>query len=140
MNEALLQFIWQYSLYRVTGLCTSDGEPLTIIHGGRLNRDAGPDFSEARIRIGDTILVGNIELHLKSSDWLRHGHSGNDAYKNLILHVVFENDVEGVAGNTPVLELKELIPAHVISKYSVLVHAAHKLPCSTQHGEVRSIT
>ena len=55
--------------------------------------DAGPDFLEAKVKVGNTILVGNVELHIKSGDWLRHGHQHDVAYQNLILHVVFENDV-----------------------------------------------
>lgn len=140
MNEALLQFIWQYSLYNPAGLQTTTGESVTVVHSGRLNRDSGPDFSESRIRIGNTLLVGNVELHLKSSDWVRHGHSSDAAYGNLVLHVVFENDVEGVAGNTPVLELGRHIPSHIMPAYSGLVHTAGKLPCGTQHTTVRSIT
>ena len=80
MNEALFQFIWQYSLYKPTSLQTAGGEPLTVIYPGKLNRDAGPDFLEGKIKIGNTILVGNIELHIKSSDWLRHGHQNDAAY------------------------------------------------------------
>src|ERR1700761_4660542 len=110
MNEALFQFIWQHSLYQPSGLSTTEGEPLTVMHCGRLNRDAGPDFLEARIKIGNTILVGNIELHIKSSDWLKHGHQHDAAYQRLILHVVYENDAPTVAGNTPVLEMKDRIP------------------------------
>ncbi|MCW3120861.1 MAG: hypothetical protein JWQ38_353 [Flavipsychrobacter sp.] len=140
MNEALFQFIWQYSLYRVTGLHTVEGEPLTVIHSGRLNKDAGPDFLEAKIKIGTTTLVGNVEMHIKSSDWLKHGHQNDPAYKNLILHVVYENDVPDVAKNTPVLVLKDSIPAHLISKYAVLMHAPQKLPCAGQHSGVKEIT
>src|ERR1039458_8582971 len=117
MNEALFQFIWQYSLYNPFGLQTSDGEPLTVMQCGKLNKDAGPDFLEAKIKVGNTILVGNVELHVKSSDWLRHGHQNDPAYQNLILHVVYENDVADVAGNTPVLVLENHIPAHVMARY-----------------------
>jgi hypothetical protein len=140
MNEALFQFIWQYSLYKTTGLITASGEPLVIMYPGRLNRDAGPDFLEAKIRVGDTILVGNIELHVKASDWLRHGHQHDAAYGNLILHVVYDNDVPSVAGNTPVLELKGHISSDIIPKYSGLVNAAQKLPCASQLTAVRDIT
>ncbi len=140
MNEALLQFIWQYNLYQLTGLHTADGEPLTVIHGGRLNKDAGPDFLEAKIKVGNTILVGNIELHIKSSDWLRHGHQHDKAYQNLILHVVYENDVPNVAGNTPVLSLHDHIPAHIFDHYVNLMQAPQKLPCARQHETVRQIT
>ncbi|MES2703054.1 MAG: DUF2851 family protein [Bacteroidota bacterium] len=140
MNEALFQFIWQHSLYNTGGLTTVAGEPLTIIHPGRINRNAGPDFLEAKIKVADTILVGNIELHIKSSDWLRHGHQHDAAYGNLILHVVYDNDVADAAANTPVLVLAGHIPAHVIPTYSGLVHTASKLPCAAQLAGVRDIT
>jgi len=140
MNEALFQFIWQYSLYSPAGLVTANGEPLTIIYSGKLNKDAGPDFHEGKIKIGNTILVGNIELHIKSSDWLRHGHQNDPAYQKLVLHVVYENDVADVAGNTPVLELKQHIPQHIIDHYAGLMQASGKLPCSGQHGGVKEIT
>jgi hypothetical protein len=140
VNEALFQFIWQYSLYNVIGLHTTDGEPLTVMHCGRLNRDAGPDFLEAKIKVGETILVGNVELHIKSSDWLRHGHQHDAAYQHLILHVVNEDDVAGVAGNTPVLVLKDHIPADVIARYAGLMKTLGKLPCAGQHLQVRDIT
>ena len=140
MNEALFQFLWQYSLYQVTGLMTSDGEALSVIYCGKLNRDAGPDFLEAKIKIGNTLLVGNVELHIRSSDWVRHGHQNDNAYRNLILHVVYENDVEGVAGDTPVLELKNHIALPVIAQYSGLMNTLGKLPCAGQHQMVRPIT
>src|SRR5579871_3819860 len=111
MNEALLQFIWQNSLYNGTQLSTVAGEPLTVVHCGMLSKDAGPDFLEARVKIAETILVGNVELHIKSSDWVKHGHRTDAAYQNLILHVVYENDLVDAAVNTPVLVLKDHISA-----------------------------
>ena len=140
MNEALFQFIWQYSLYNVVGLFTTDEEPLTVIYCGKLNRDAGPDFLEAKVKVGNTTLVGNVELHIKSSDWLKHGHQNDKAYKNLILHVVYENDARSVVANVPVLELKKHIPRSVITKYTSLMQAPQKLPCAGQHEKVKSIT
>ena len=140
MNEALFQFIWQYSLYQLIGLHTADGEPLTIIYPGKLNKDAGPDFLEAKVKVGNTTLVGNIELHIKSSDWLRHGHQHDKAYQNLVLHVVYENDVANVAGNTPVLVLRDHIPKHIMAKYASLMQAPQKLPCTGQHNQVKDIT
>jgi hypothetical protein len=140
MNEALFQFIWQYNLYQPGVLQTTAEEPLTIIHPGKLNRNAGPDFLEGKIKIGNTILVGNIELHLKSSDWLKHGHQHDAAYQNLILHVVYEDDRLGAAGNTPVVELKAHVADTTINKYAKLVQATQKLPCAQQHTQVRNIT
>ena len=140
MNEALFQFIWQNNLYRPTELATTDGEPVTVIHCGKLNVDAGPDFLESRIRIGSTTLIGNIELHLKSSDWLKHGHQNNTAYKHLILHVVLENDIDDIVPNTPVLEMKNHIPEAVITKYYNLLLNDKKLPCAGLHSGVKYIT
>ena len=139
MNEALFQFIWQYSLFQPGGLQTTDGEPLTVVYSGKLNKDAGPDFLDARIKVGNTLLAGNIELHLKSSDWLRHGHQHDAAYQNLVLHVVYDDDKAGVAGNVPVLSLKGHIQPHIVPQYAGLMQNALKLPCSGQHSEVRSI-
>ncbi len=140
MNEALFQFIWQHTLYRVTGLATANGEPVTVVSAGKINKNAGPDFLEAKVRISDTLLVGNIELHLKSSDWLKHGHQNDAAYKNLILHVVFDNDLPDAAGNTPVLCLENHIEQSIIARYTSLVQSATKLPCGRQHEAVRTIT
>ncbi len=140
MNEAIFQFIWQYSLYNPFGLQTPDGESVTVVHSGKLNRDAGPDFLEAKVKIGNTLLVGNVELHIKSSDWLRHGHQNDAAYQHLILHVVLENDVEGAAGNTPVVVLKNHIPQGVIARYSGLMQTPEKLPCANLHSGIRDIT
>ena len=140
MNEALFQFIWQFSLYNVAGLHTADGEPLTVIYCGKLNRDAGPDFLEAKVKIGNTILVGNVELHIKSSDWFRHGHQNDASYKNLILHVVFDNDLADAAGNTPVLELRSHISPQIPGRYASLMQTPQKLPCAGLHEKVKSIT
>jgi len=140
MNEALLQFIWQHSLYNTVGLLTTEGEPLTIINTGRLNRDAGPDFLEAKVKVGDTILVGNVELHTRSSDWLRHGHQHDPAYGTLILHAVYQNDVKDVAPGTPTLVLEQHIAPEIIARYAGLVTTTQKLPCSGLHSSVREIT
>jgi hypothetical protein len=139
MNEALLQFIWQHSLYSLNGLCTTAGEQLTIIHCGRLNRNAGPDFLEAKIKVGETILVGNVELHTKSSDWLKHGHQNDPKYKNLILHAVYELDSANDTVNIPTLILKDHVPVQVIERYAGLIKTVEKLPCAGQHMVVKEI-
>ncbi len=138
MQEALLQFIWQYSLYRADGLRTTDGQPVTVVHPGVLNRDAGPDFSAARIRIGSTLLVGNIELHVRSSDWIRHGHGADGAYKNIILHVVHRADADATPG-VPVLELGPYIPEYVVDKYTHLLQTPQPIPCGRQHAGIPGV-
>jgi hypothetical protein len=92
MSEEFLQFIWKNSLFSQTGLTTTQGQPVLIINPGKLNTDAGPDFFNASVKIGDTLWAGNVEVHLRSSDWLQHGHQNDSAYNNVILHVVHEND------------------------------------------------
>ncbi len=140
MQEKLLQFIWKYNLYRPTGLTTTDGEPVSILHGGTINTNAGPDFSEARIKIADTMLVGNIELHVRTSDWLRHRHQHNPAFSNVILHVVYEHDMKEWPGNIPVLALEPYIPEFVLHQYNGLLRTSDQLPCAGQLHHVKDIT
>jgi hypothetical protein len=84
-------------------------------------------------------LVGNIELHLKSSDWRKHGHSDDAAYSRLILHVVLDDDEPGVAADTPVLVMADRIQAHILPHYQRLMETPDKLPCATQHQNVKDI-
>lgn len=141
MNEQLLQFIWQYSLYDSSNLASSTGEKITVQYPGKLNTDAGPDFEEAKIRIGKTLLVGNIELHLKTSDWYKHGHQHNRAYDNIILHIVLENDMpHQEQKHIPLLEMKSHINKHIINNYNILQHTLRSIPCSTQLSQVKSLT
>lgn len=92
MKEDFLHFIWEHGLFNKTNLKTIDGEPLEIISLGMPNTDSGPDFFNARIRIGETTWAGNIEIHQKSSFWQQHHHETDAAYNNVILHVVEVHD------------------------------------------------
>lgn len=140
MQEALLQFIWQYSLYRPGELKTHAGELVQIIHPGTKNHDAGPDFSMARIRLGNTLLVGNVELHIHTSDWLRHKHDNDEAYSRVILHVVYKHDLQDTPGGIPVLQLKEHIPDFVLERYSSLIQTTASLPCAQSLQRISDIT
>ena len=91
MTEAFLQYLWQHQLLE-GDLLTTDGQPVVVERAGVLNRDAGPDFFDAHVRIGETLWVGNVEVHVKASDWNIHRHSTNHAYDNVVLHVVYESD------------------------------------------------
>ncbi len=93
MKEEFLHFLWKNRLFEPENPATGDGDCIEIINPGRHNIHAGPDFFDARIRIGKTLWAGNVEIHLKSSDWNRHGHQTDPLYGNTILHVVAENDV-----------------------------------------------
>ncbi|SMO68257.1 DUF2851 family protein [Solitalea koreensis] len=134
MTEEFLHFVWKYKLFELNDLCTNNHEKIEIIHSGYHNADAGPDFLDARLRIGDTLWAGNIEIHKCSSDWLKHGHSTDRSYDSTILHVVFEDDVHIQLTNgvhLPTLELKNKIGTGLLSKYSGLSETVHEIPCSS---------
>ena len=90
---------------------TTDGEELEIISFGELNKSSGPDFLEAQLKYDDKLWAGHIEFHIKSSDWLKHGHQHDEAYNNVIAHFVLEHDKEIFSGSykLPVVELKDQI-------------------------------
>jgi hypothetical protein len=135
-NEDLLQFIWQYKLLKPLPLISSTTHKIiTVLKFGELNKDSGPDFFNALVKIDDITLVGNIELHLKTSDWLKHNHQNDKSYDTIILHVVYEHDVEipqNTANNVEVLELKNLIDEKTILNYKSLINSKSKLPCNNQ--------
>ena len=108
MTEDFLQYIWQHRLNLPECNMTSEGERVETIQTGQLNKDAGPDFLDARIRIGDTLWAGCVEIHLQSSDWEKHGHHEDPAYNNVILHAVYRHDADSYnlrRQKIPVLEL-----------------------------------
>jgi hypothetical protein len=133
MKEELLHFIWQSKLLLNKPLVTRQGDPVSVIHPGLLNRNAGPDFFNARIRIGDTLWAGNVEIHLSASDWDQHNHQHDPAYNNVILHVVFYDDKEVMNANgqpLPTIALRELIPTSLLHRYLSLQQRSRKeIPC-----------
>ena len=119
--EALLHYVWKHRIFPLKQLHTTGGETLEVIDPGLLNNNAGPDFFNAKVRIGGTLWVGNIEIHLRSSDWQRHGHTGDDAYNNVILHVVEVADCEVVTADGKLLPQLQLpIPNSVRENYAQL--------------------
>lgn len=123
MTENLLFYLWRQKRFNFQALETTDQETLEIIHPGELNTHSGPDFSNARVRIGDTLWAGNIEIHVKASDWHRHQHSRDRAYQNTILHVVYESDASILDQNGmpyPCLELKSRIDNTLLDRYMAL--------------------
>ncbi|WP_231460123.1 MULTISPECIES: DUF2851 family protein [unclassified Pedobacter] len=137
--EDFLHYVWQFRSFDNSNLQTSTGDDLKIIHQGFLNKNSGPDFSNAKIQIGATIWAGNIEIHLKSSDWLKHNHQTDSSYENVILHVVYENDAEvnRIDGSVlPVLELKNRISIDLITKYEHLFLNLTDFPCIGQINTV----
>jgi hypothetical protein len=91
-TEDFLHYVWKFRLFDKTNLKTADGESIEIYSAGLHNTDSGPDFHNARIKIGDTTWAGNVEVHVPSSDWRKHNHTTDNAYNNVILHVVYRDD------------------------------------------------
>ncbi|RZK21094.1 MAG: DUF2851 family protein [Pedobacter sp.] len=133
--EDFLHYVWQFRSFDHNDLKTADRENLKIIHQGFLNKNAGPDFNNGKIQLGETVWAGNVEIHIKSSDWLKHNHQSDPSYENVILHVVYENDVEikRIDGSVlPVLELKNRIADELIQKYENLFLTLTDFPCIAQ--------
>lgn len=131
MKESVLHYIWQYKLFVQHNLTTSDGEKLEIIDVGKPNFDAGPDFFNAKIKIGKTIWAGNVEIHTCSSDWNKHRHQTDPAYNNVILHVVKHIDVPVFLQDgekVPQLELR--YNEKIEQSYTTLLTNKQWVPCA----------
>lgn len=128
-NEYFLHYLWNTKQIEIDGLKTSSGSDLEIIHFGFYNSDAGPDFLQATIKIDGILWVGNIEIHVLSSDWKKHGHDTDPAYNNVTLHVVYMED-EKIQG-LPCLILHNRIPKILIQRYETLLANRSWVPCST---------
>ena len=126
MREEFLYYLWENRLTD-KGLNTTEGEAVDIVATGYRNTDSGPDYLEAKIRIGDKLWAGHVEIHVKSSDWNRHGHQNDKAYKNVILHVVFENDMH--VNEIPTLELKGHFDESLFAQYQRLISSKTWIPC-----------
>ena len=139
MTERLLQYIWQFQYYNRNDLVTDEGEQLQIIHPGSFNTNQGPDFTDAKIRIEETTWAGSIEIHINTSDWKNHKHSGDKNYKNVILHVVWQHDVNL---NLPcsTLVLHDKVPKLLLSKYNELMNANNFIACEKHIEQVNNLT
>jgi hypothetical protein len=127
MNERLLQFIWQFQYFNKQQLRTDEDEDLHISNAGAFNQNQGPDFLNGSVKIGSTTWVGNIELHVKASDWNKHQHTSDPNYKNVILHVVWENDLSITQSST--LTLKDRIPKVLLERYEALMQGSLNQAC-----------
>ncbi len=137
MTEKLLQFIWQFQYFNKSELVSDSGETVKIIFPGQDNTNQGPDFKNAKIKIQKTLWVGNVELHLKTSDWFKHHHQSDKNYANVILHVVWEND--STANQVPVVELKSRVSKILLQRYEELMNSSSFIPCEKMIHSVRDI-
>ncbi len=143
MQEKLLHFIWQNLLFNTNNLMGADGESIQIMQKGTINTHAGPDFTNAKIKIGETLWAGNIEIHIKSGDWNLHGHTTDAAYDNTILHVCWQYDspiyrTDGT--KIPCLTLKDRVDKNLLLKYRYLMESANDIPCSSMLPSIDNFT
>lgn len=142
MQEDFLHFCWKFRKFASPHLTTTDGETVTIIHPGQHNHDAGPDFAQARVKIGDLIWAGDLEIHTYSRFWHQHEHHKDPAYNNVILHVVYRDDKPVYKENgqrMPTVELAPHIDLELVQRYEALI--AHKswVPCAAQLKSVDAV-
>lgn len=131
MTEEFLHYIWKLRLFNCD-LFSSENEEIQILKSGEHNRDAGPDFFNAKIKIGDTVWAGNVEIHVKASDWVKHNHHHDKSYSNVILHVVYELDQKYEASKIPVLELKNKFSSSIWNNYKRFQESTLWIPCEKQ--------
>ena len=135
--ERLLQYIWKYRLYPAGDLQTTDGRPLTVLDPGISNTDAGPDFFNAKIKIGDAVWAGNVEIHRKATDWLSHHHYRDPAYDSVILHVVADDDAVIFRPNgEQIPQVVIEIPAKIKQNMDWLLLRDTSLPCAERIHEI----
>ena len=129
MQEDFLHYIWKHKKFQFNNLKTTTGEPVVVTSVGQHNFNSGPDFFNAKLKIGEQLWAGNVEIHIKSSDWFLHGHEQDKAYDNVILHVVWDDDTEVFRkDNTPIptLQLKDVVVASMLNNYEKLFAKQNK--------------
>jgi hypothetical protein len=140
VKESLLQWIWQYQYFHRKGLQTAQGEILQILSPGQRNEHQGPDFLDARLKIGDTHWAGTVELHVASSDWERHEHRQDKNYRNVILHVVWTEDTDtpvfAAQREIPTLVLEHRVSKWLLGQYEIWMKSREKVPCLQQLQQV----
>lgn len=133
MKEDFLHYVWKFQKLQRGSLRTVSDETVHIHNPGRHNLNAGPDFFNARLEIGGQMWAGNVEIHLKASDWYAHHHETDAAYENVILHVVWEYDADIYRKDgsvIPTLTLQEYVPKTILEQYRKLIHKSNKwIPC-----------
>ncbi|MFV8359367.1 DUF2851 family protein [Flavobacterium sp. LS1P3] len=141
MKEDFLHYLWKFKKFDVLNLKTVNNEEITIVNVGQYLELAGPDFFNAQIVIGTQKWAGNVEIHLKSSDWYVHHHEKDVGYENVILHVVWEHDVAVFRSDNseiPVLELKKYVEKATVENYQSLMTPKSWIFCEKQLKNVNA--
>lgn len=134
VSEKFLHHVWKFGWLSSRKLTTAAGQKIEVLHPGVHNHNAGPDFMNARIRIDNTLWWGNVEIHIRASDWYRHHHQSDDNYKNVILHVVLDNDANidlHTPGDLPVLDLSQHIDWDIWKTYQNWIKNYQWIPCES---------
>lgn len=135
MTEEFLHHIWKFKLFEQKDLLTTNNEAIEILKAGEHNLDSGPDFFNAKIRIGDTLWAGNVEVHINTSDWRKHKHQFDKAYDNIILHVVNRADEKLYRSNgeeIPTIEINKRISQKLHENYLNFKNTSEWIPCAKQ--------
>jgi Protein of unknown function (DUF2851). len=137
MKEDFLYYLWENRLLKGQ-LCTVEGEAIEVLSTGYRNTNSGPDFQEVIIKIGETVWAGNVEIHVLTSDWNRHEHQLDKAYKSVVLHVVYENDLK--KSDIPVLEVKGKFEESLFDQYQHFISSKGWIPCKNAVAAVKKFT
>lgn len=135
MKEDFMHYIWRFKLLNTNNLLTFDNQKIEIINFGSYTQKQGPDFFNALIKINNQLWAGNVEIHVKASDWYVHHHELDLNYNNVILHVVWEYDTDVFYSNNqkiPVLVLKNYVSNDLINKYTHFFSSTRFIPCQNQ--------
>ena len=136
MNEDFLHYVWKYKLFSLTNLKTTLNEEVVLVKTGLHNKNAGTDFLNAQLKINNQLWIGNVEIHLKSSDWYLHNHETDANYDAVILHVVWEDDATIFMKNNkplPTLVLKDLVKGDILKSYQNLFSTQQRwIPCQNE--------
>ncbi|WP_203293290.1 DUF2851 family protein [Luteirhabdus pelagi] len=144
MREEFLHFIWKYQKFSKLSLQTVSGETIEIKSPGQHNHNSGPDFFNASLQIDTQKWAGNVEIHLRASDWYAHGHESDPAYDSVILHVVYDydKDIFRKDGSAiPTLELKNYLDSTMLQQYQKLFEVNRNwIPCQDMIATVSEFT
>ncbi|MDE6552460.1 MAG: DUF2851 family protein [Muribaculaceae bacterium] len=137
--EEIFQLLWAHRMFGLSFPLDS-GEMVRVLDPGTLNRDAGPDFFNAKVKINDRMWAGNIEIHMKASDWHRHGHSSDPAYDNVILHVVAHSDTRILRKDGSELpQMKVALPENFYHTFAYLTQTNSDIRCASRIQQIDAL-
>jgi len=142
MKEDFLHYVWKHQLFSKTKLLSTEFNIIEIVFPGIHNTNSGPDFLNAKIKIDDILWAGNVEIHVKSSDWYLHQHEKDSNYDSVILHIVWEDDVEVFSKNNlplPTIHISKLVDKELLVNYKKLYSKQQRwIPCENSINTIDS--